>query len=182
MKFIPTALPDVILIEPTLFGDERGFFMETYQERLFAQAGLPTSFAQDNHSGSKQQILRGLHYQVQQTQGKLIRAIAGEIYDVAVDLRRSSPNFGKWIGIHLSAQNKSMLWIPPGYAHGFYVESEWAEITYKATDFYAPQYERTLLWNDAQLGISWPLIDGKPPILSPKDAAGCSLAEAEVFD
>ena len=182
MKFIPTELPGVILIEPKVFGDERGFFMETYQEQLFAQSGLPTQYVQDNQSGSRQGILRGLHYQIQQTQGKLVRAIVGEIYDVAVDLRRSSPSFGKWTAVCLSAINKSMLWVPPGFAHGFYVLSEWTEIFYKATDFYAPHHERTLAWNDPQLGISWPLIKGQPPTLSTKDAAGTLLADAEVFE
>lgn len=181
MNFIQTEIPDVIAIEPTIFGDERGFFMETYQERLFAQAGLPTTYVQDNQSGSHQGILRGLHYQIRQPQGKLVRVVAGEIYDVAVDIRRSSPTFGKWVGACLSTQNKSMLWIPPGFAHGFYVTSEWAEIVYKATDFYAPQYERTLAWNDPRIGIIWPLIDGKPPILSTKDSAGKMLAEAETY-
>ncbi len=182
MKFIPTQLPGVVLIEPSIFGDERGFFLETYQERLFAQAGLPTRYVQDNHSGSRQGILRGLHYQIQQPQGKLVRVIAGEVYDVAVDLRRSSPAFGHWTSACLSASNKSMLWVPPGFAHGFYVLSEWAEVVYKATDFYAPQYERTLAWNDPQLRIPWPLIEGKLPTLSVKDAAGAFLADAEVYD
>ena len=182
MKFNPTGLPGVILIEPTVFGDERGFFMETYQERLFAQAGLPTHYVQDNQSGSRQGTLRGLHYQIQQTQGKLVRAIVGEVFDVAVDLRRSSPAFGKWTSVHLSASNKSILWVPPGFAHGIYVLSEWAEIFYKATEFYAPQHERSLAWNDPQLKISWPLIDGQSPTLSPKDATGALLADAEVFE
>ena len=182
MEFIPTELPGVVLIEPKVFGDERGFFMETYQEQLFSQAGLPTRYVQDNQSGSRQGILRGLHYQVQQTQGKLVRVIVGEVYDVAVDLRRSSPAFGKWTAVCLSARNKSILWVPPGFAHGFYVLSDWAEIFYKATDFYAPQHERTLVWNDPQLAIDWPLINSQPPILSAKDAAGSLLAEAEVFE
>ncbi len=182
MNFIQVELPGVILIEPKVFGDERGFFMETYQERLFAQAGLPTHYVQDNQSGSRQGILRGLHYQVQQTQGKLVRVVVGEVFDVVVDLRRSSLKFGQWTGVCLSARNKSMLWVPQGFAHGFYVLSEWAEIMYKATDFYAPQHERTLAWNDPQVGIDWPLINGQPPILSAKDAAGSLLADAEVFD
>ena len=181
MKFIPTEIPDVIRIEPAVFGDERGFFMETYQERLFAQAGLPTTFVQDNHSGSRCGTLRGLHYQIEQTQGKLLRVVVGEIFDVAVDLRRSSPNFGRWVGATLSAKNKLMIWVPVGFAHGFYVMSEWAEIIYKTTDFYAPQHERSLLWNDPRLGIPWPLVDGKPPILSPKDETGKQLSECETF-
>jgi dTDP-4-dehydrorhamnose 3,5-epimerase len=182
MKFIQTEIPGVVLVEPTVFGDERGFFMETYQERQFAEAGLPTSFVQDNHSGSRQGILRGLHYQIQHPQGKLVRVIAGEIYDVAVDIRRSSPDFGKWVGVLLSAQNKAQVWVPPGFAHGFYVISEWAEVFYKATDFYAPAYERTLAWNEPRIGIHWPLVDGKQPILSPKDALGKLLSEAETYD
>lgn len=181
VNFIRTEIPDVIRIEPNVFGDERGFFLETYQERLFAQAGLPTTYVQDNHSGSRQGILRGLHYQIQQPQGKLVRVIAGEIYDVAVDIRRSSPTYGKWVGEYLSAQNKAMLWVPPGFAHGFYVTSEWAEVVYKATDFYAPQYERTLAWNDAHIGVIWPLLDGQPPILSAKDITGKKFAEIETY-
>jgi dTDP-4-dehydrorhamnose 3,5-epimerase len=181
MNFIPTSIPDVLLIESNVFGDERGFFMETFQAAQFAEAGLPTCFVQDNHSGSRQGILRGLHYQIEQTQGKLFRAIAGEVYDVSVDLRRSSPTFGQWVGIHLSAQMKSQLWIPAGFAHGFYVVSEWAEVMYKTTDFYAPQHERSLLWNDPALGITWPIRPGTQPTLSAKDARGKPLAEADLF-
>jgi len=182
MKFIPTKFPDVILIEPRVFGDSRGFFMETYQAQLFAEAGIQASFVQDNHSGSQQGILRGLHYQICQAQGKLVRVIAGSVYDVVVDLRRNSPTFGQWMGTELSAENKRQLWIPAGYAHGFYVTSTWAEFTYKVTDYYAPQYERSLLWNDPQLGIEWPLVDGQPPLLSTKDANGKPLSEAEVYE
>jgi dTDP-4-dehydrorhamnose 3,5-epimerase len=182
MQFLPTSIPDILLIEPKVFGDERGFFMETFQAERFAAAGLPTQFVQDNHSGSTQGILRGLHYQVRQAQGKLVRVIAGEIYDVAVDLRRSSPTFKRWMGVCLSAQNKQQIWIPPGFAHGFYVLSEWAEVVYKTTDFYAPEWERTLLWNDPGLGIDWPLVRGQPPQLSPKDANGLPLGQAEVYD
>ncbi len=182
MKFIPTAIPDVILIEPRVFGDARGFFMETYQARLFAEAGIPDDFVQDNHSGSQKGILRGLHYQICHPQGKLVRAIAGEVYDVVVDLRRSSPTFGKWVGARLSAENKLQLWVPAGFAHGFYVVSDWAEFTYKVTDFYAPEWERTLMWNDPQLAIDWPLGDGRPPILSAKDTQGKLLKDAELFD
>jgi dTDP-4-dehydrorhamnose 3,5-epimerase len=181
MKFTPTAIPDVLLIEPRVFGDSRGFFMETYQARLFTEAGIPTDFVQDNHSGSQQGILRGLHYQIRQAQGKLVRVVAGEVFDVVVDLRCKSPFFGKWVGMLLSAENKRQLWIPPGFAHGFYVLSNWAEFTYKATDFYAPEWERTLLWNDPDLGIEWPLINGQPPILSAKDAVGKRFDEAERF-
>jgi dTDP-4-dehydrorhamnose 3,5-epimerase len=182
MRFIPTSIPDIILIEPKVFGDARGFFMETYQAQRFAEAGIRANFVQDNHSGSRQGTLRGLHYQIQQAQGKLVRVIAGEIYDVAVDLRRSSPTFGKWIGVTLTAENKQQLWVPPGFGHGFYVLSEWAEIHYKATDYYAPQWERTILWDDPALGIPWPLIEGQAILLSPKDAQGTRLAEAELYE
>ncbi|HQF61492.1 MAG TPA: dTDP-4-dehydrorhamnose 3,5-epimerase [Anaerolineaceae bacterium] len=182
MKFVATDLPGVVIVEPQVFGDARGFFMETYQERVFAEAGLPTHFVQDNHSGSRQGILRGLHYQIQQPQGKLVRAVAGEVFDVAVDLRKSSPYFGKWFGLVLSAENKRMLWVPPGFGHGYYVLSEWAEFVYKTTDFYAPQWERTLRWDDLQVGVDWPLVAGQPPLLSTKDAQGAALAEAEVFE
>jgi len=182
MKFTPTAIGDVILIEPDVFGDERGFFIETYHAQRFATAGIPESFVQDNHSGSEEGILRGLHYQIRQPQGKLVRVVAGEVFDVAVDLRRASPTFGKWVGHYLSAQNKLELWIPPGFAHGFYVISEWADVIYKVTDFYARQWERTLLWNDPDLGIAWPILTGKPPVLSPKDAKGKRLVEADTYD
>jgi dTDP-4-dehydrorhamnose 3,5-epimerase len=182
MRFTPTSIPDVILIEPKVFGDSRGFFMETYQAQRFAEAGISANFVQDNHSGSRQGTLRGLHYQIQQAQGKLVRVIAGEIYDVAVDLRCSSPTFSKWIGMTLSAENKRQLWVPPGFGHGFYVLSEWAEIHYKATDYYAPQWERAILWDDPSLGISWPLIEGQTVLLSPKDAQGQRLTEAELYD
>lgn len=181
MKFTPTAIPDVILIEPRVFGDSRGFFMETYQAKLFAQAGIQADFVQDNHSGSQRGILRGLHYQIQQPQDKLVRVIAGEVYDVVVDIRRSSPTFGKWFGIILSAENKLQLWIPKGFAHGFYVTSEWAEFSYKVTDYYAPEWERTLKWDDPDLAIPWPLVDGQPPALSGKDARGTAFKEAELF-
>jgi dTDP-4-dehydrorhamnose 3,5-epimerase len=171
-----------MLIEPQVFGDARGFFLETYQSQRFAEAGLPTNFVQDNHSGSEQGVLRGLHYQLQQAQGKLVRVISGEIFDVAVDLRKSSPTFAQWEGFRLSAQNKLQIWIPPGFAHGFYVVSEWSEIVYKATQFYSPEWERTLLWNDPTLAIAWPLSGDRPPILSPKDSQGMSLAEADLYD
>lgn len=182
MKFIPTDIPDLLLIEPKVYRDERGFFMETYQQRLFVEAGLPDNFVQDNHSGSHKGILRGLHYQVSQPQGKLVRAVVGEVFDVAVDLRKSSPTFGRWVGARLSAENKRIFWIPPGFGHGYYVLSDWAEFVYKATDFYAPEYERTILWNDPQIGIEWPLLDGNAPLLSSKDAAGKLLSQAQVFD
>jgi dTDP-4-dehydrorhamnose 3,5-epimerase len=155
--------------------------METYQQKIFAEHGITAQFVQDNHSGSRRGTLRGLHYQIQQAQGKLVRAVAGEIFDVAVDLRRSSPTFGQWVGEILSAENKRQLWIPPGFAHGFYVLSDWAEVVYKATDFYAPQWDRTLLWNDPQVGIDWPLMDGADLLISDKDRAGLTLAQAETY-
>jgi dTDP-4-dehydrorhamnose 3,5-epimerase len=182
MKFTPTSLPDVLLIEPRVFGDERGFFMETFQEKIFSEAGIRANFVQDNHSGSQRGALRGLHYQVRQAQGKLVRVIAGEVFDVAVDLRRNSPTFGRWEGACLSAKNKPQLWIPPGFAHGFYVVSDWAEVLYKATDFYAPEWERTLLWDDPDLGIKWPLVEGIELLISPKDAQGKRFLEAEVYE
>lgn len=177
-----TSILEISLIEPPLFEDSRGFFLESYQAAKLAQAGITAQFVQDNHSGSKQGVLRGLHYQIHQPQGKLVRAIAGEIYDVAVDLRRASPTFGQWVGHHLSAENRLQIWVPPGFAHGFYVLSEWAEVIYKTTDYYAPQFERTLLWNDPAISIEWPLLAYQSPILSDKDAQGKLLSEAEVFD
>ena len=180
MKVTPTTLPEVLLLEPRVFGDSRGFFFESWNEREFERAGIRARFVQDNHSRSEKGVLRGLHYQVRQPQGKLIRVIAGEIFDVAVDIRRGSPGFGKWEGVRLSAESRSMLWIPVGFAHGFCVLSEFAEVLYKATDFYAPEYERCLLWNDPDLGIVWPL-PAAPPLLSAKDAAGARLRGAEVF-
>lgn len=182
MEFIKTSLPDVVLIKPRVFGDARGFFMETYQQKIFAEVGIQAEFVQDNHSGSQKGILRGLHYQIQQTQGKLVRAVVGEVFDVAVDIRRNSPTFGKWVGVVLSAENKNMLWVPPGFAHGFFVLSDWAEFVYKATDFYAPQWERTILWNDPEIGVAWPLADGQTPVLSAKDTVGKSFKEADLFN
>lgn len=182
MEFISTAIPDIILIKPKVFGDERGFFLETYQAQKFAEAGITADFVQDNHSGSRQGTLRGLHYQIQHTQGKLVRVIAGEIFDVAVDIRRSSATFGKWAGARLSAENKLQIWVPSGFAHGFYVTSEWAEVVYKATDFYAPEWERSLLWNDPEIDIEWPILEGKPPVLSEKDIKGIPLKNAELFE
>jgi len=186
MKLIKTNIPEIVEIEPQLFGDGRGFFMETYRAEWFAEgfqpAGLAPCFVQDNHSGSRQGILRGLHYQVRQPQGKLVRVVAGAIYDVAVDLRRSSPTFGRWTATMLSAENHHMLWVPAGFAHGFYVVSDWAEVLYKTTAYYAPEYECTLLWNDPDLAIPWPLVAGQPPILSAKDTGGKLLSEAEVYE
>jgi dTDP-4-dehydrorhamnose 3,5-epimerase len=182
MRFTPLELPDVIRIEPRLFTDERGFFLESYHRQQFQAAGLPADFVQDNHSGSRKGALRGLHYQILQPQGKLVRLVAGEVFDVAVDLRRNSPTFGRWVGAALSAERKDQLWIPPGFAHGFYVLSDWAEVLYKATDYYAPQWERTLLWNDTTVGVQWPLKQGEVPFLSEKDSRGLPLAQAEVYD
>lgn len=178
MRFSPTAIPEVILIEPRVFGDARGFFLETWQAEKFAAAGIAALFVQDNHSRSGQGVLRGLHYQLNHPQGKLVRVIAGEVYDVAVDLRRSSPSFGRWVGETLSAENKKMLWVPPGFAHGFYVLSEAAEFMYKCTEFYAPEDERVIRWDDPDLGIKWPLVRGAPPLLSARDAAAGSFSEA----
>lgn len=182
MDFERTPIPDLIILHPKVFGDTRGFFMETFREDEFATCGISGPFVQDNHSGSQRGILRGLHYQIRQAQGKLIRVIAGEVFDVAVDLRRSSPTFGRWHGICLSAGNKLQFWIPAGFAHGFYVLSEWAEVVYKATDYYAPAWERCLFWNDPAVGIQWPLMADQPPRLSEKDTCGKSLAEVETFD
>ncbi|MEH2177371.1 MULTISPECIES: dTDP-4-dehydrorhamnose 3,5-epimerase [unclassified Nostoc] len=181
MSIVNTKIPEVLQIEPQVFADDRGFFFEAYNQQKFAQEiGIVTNFVQDNHSCSKQNVLRGLHYQIQQPQGKLIRAVVGTIFDVAVDIRKSSPTFGKWVGSELSAENKRILWIPLGFAHGFLVLSEIAEVLYKTTDYYAPQSDRTILWNDPDLAIDWPL--SAPPILSAKDQAGKSLRTAEVFD
>lgn len=180
MRFVPTAIPDVVVIEPQLFGDERGFFMETWHAEKFAAAGIDAAFVQDNHSRSARGTLRGLHYQIERTQGKLLRVVAGEVFDVAVDVRRSSPTFGRWVGVTLSAENRRQLWVPPGFAHGFYVCSDAADFVYKCTDFYAPQHERTLRWDDPAIGVAWPLEHGGPT-LSPKDAAGTLLRDAETF-
>ena len=182
MQFESTKIPEIVLIKPQIFGDERGFFMETYQAQRFGAAGLPLTYIQDNHSGSQHGTLRGLHYQIKQAQGKVVRVVAGEIYDVAVDLRRWSPTFCQWVGVVLSAQNKTQLWIPPGFAHGIYVVSDWAELVYKTTDYYAPQWERSLLWNDPELKIPWPIPEGEEPILSAKDKAGQPLQAAELYE
>ena len=169
------------MVEPKIFEDERGFFFESYQKEGFIQAGIPFDFVQDNHSKSQKGTLRGLHYQIKQAQGKLVRVVYGEIFDAAVDIRRSSSTFGKWVGAYLSAENKRMLWVPPGFAHGFYVTSPEAEVLYKATDYYAPQWERTIAWNDPDIDIEWPVKD-KHPILSAKDKMGKPLMEAEVYE
>lgn len=181
MHFTRTEIPDLILVQPDRFEDARGYFFEAYRQDLFVAAGIPAVFVQDNQSGSAQGVLRGLHYQMEHPQGKLVRVISGEIYDVAVDIRRSASTFGRSIGLRLSSRDKNELWIPEGFAHGFYVLSETAEIHYKATDYYAPQCERTILWNDPSLGIRWPLIDGQAPTVSAKDAAGKLLSEAETY-
>lgn len=182
MKIIPTKIPEVLLIKPRVFKDERGFFMETYQERKMEDAGIVYKFVQDNHSRSTRGTLRGLHYQIENTQGKLIRVVSGEIYDIAVDIRRSSPTFGKWVGALLSEENHHQLWVPPGFAHGFYVVSEIADVLYKATDFYNPRAERCIIWNDTDLDIQWRVPVGEKPVLSPKDLKGSSFKNAEVFD
>ncbi|MGE0081079.1 MAG: dTDP-4-dehydrorhamnose 3,5-epimerase [Thiohalomonadaceae bacterium] len=177
MKAIPTEIPDVLILEPTVYGDERGFFFESYNERVFKKlVGYAPTFVQDNHSRSVQNVLRGLHYQVKQPQGKLVRAVAGEVFDVAVDIREDSSTFGKWVGVVLSAENKRQLWIPEGFAHGFLVLSETAEFLYKTTDYYAPESERSIAWNDKELGIDWPLC-GRTPVLSAKDARAQPLEQ-----
>ena len=181
MKVIPSDLPDVLILEPKVFGDERGFFFESYNARVLAeQAGVTEAFVQDNHSRSARHVLRGLHYQIRQPQGKLVRVVAGEVFDVVVDIRKSSPTFGKWAGFTLSAENKRMAWIPPGFAHGFLVLSDFAEFLYKTTDYWAPEHERCILWNDSDLGVKWPLQG--VPVLSAKDQSGTPFRDAEVFD
>ncbi len=181
MNIISTNIPDVVIIEPKVFGDDRGFFLESYNQRTLAEkTGLTTPFVQDNHSRSRQNVLRGLHYQIQQPQGKLLRVVAGAIFDVAVDIRKHSPTFGQWAGCLLSAENHRQFWVPPGFAHGFLVVSEIAEVLYKTTEYYAPHHERCILWNDLDLAIDWPL-NGAEPILSEKDRAGQPLKVAELF-
>ena len=179
MQLIPTSLNDVVILEPKVFGDERGFFLEAYNEDTFKSLGLPTRFMQDNHSGSRKGVLRGLHYQLKHPQGKLVRALRGEIFDVAVDLRRDSSQFGEWFGLVLSAENRRSLWVPPGFGHGFLVLTEFAEVSYKATELYAPALERSIVWNDPAIGIVWPL-DGDP-MLSEKDKSGSLLVDAETY-
>jgi dTDP-4-dehydrorhamnose 3,5-epimerase len=181
LKVTPTNIPDVLVIEPKVFGDERGFFFESFNQAKFEAAiGRQVHFVQDNHSKSVKNVLRGLHYQIQQPQGKLVRVVQGEVFDVAVDLRKSSPTFGQWVGEILSADNKKQLWVPEGFAHGFVVLSESAEFLYKTTDYYAPAYERCIRWNDVELGIKWNL--AQSPALSSKDATGSSLSDAELFE
>lgn len=182
MKFIDTAIADVKILEPQVYGDERGFFMETFRVDKFSQYCTERPFVQDNHSKSSQGILRGLHYQLENTQGKLVRVVAGEVYDVAVDMRRSSPHFGQHVGVLLSAENKRQLWVPEGFAHGFYVTSENAEFVYKCTDYYAPEHEVSLSWNDPELNIQWPLVNGQTPALSNKDQQGYTFKNAPTFE
>jgi dTDP-4-dehydrorhamnose 3,5-epimerase len=180
MKVTPTAIPEVLVLEPQVFGDDRGFFYESFNGRRFEQVtGVAATFVQDNHSKSARNVLRGLHYQIRQPQGKLVRVVAGAIYDVVVDMRRSSPFFGRWVGVELSAENRRQIWVPSGFAHGFVVTSESAECLYKTTDYWAPEHERTILWNDPALAIDWPLTG--EPMLSGKDAKGGLLADAEAF-
>lgn len=182
MRAIPTSIPDVLIIEPKVFGDARGFFFESFNRKAFqAATGVDANFVQDNHSRSVKGVLRGLHYQVRQPQGKLVRVVRGSAYDVAVDIRKSSPTFGKWVGVELSEDNQLQLWVPPGFAHGFLVTTDSADFLYKATDYYAPEHERCIAWDDPEVGIEWPLA-GKQPSLSAKDKVGVKLSDAEVFE
>jgi dTDP-4-dehydrorhamnose 3,5-epimerase len=180
VRFTPTAIQDVVVVEPVVHGDHRGYFMETWHVGKFRDAGLDPTFVQDNHSGSARNTLRGLHYQIERPQGKLVRAVVGEIFDVAVDLRRSSPTYGKWVGVTLSAANRLQVWIPKGFAHGYYVTGEGAEVAYKCTDLYVAEHERTLRWDDPTIGISWPL-GSEPPVISAKDAAGLAFQGIPTF-
>jgi len=182
MDFIPTQIPDVIILSPKIFQDDRGDFLETYRYKEFQIGEIEQQFVQDNHAGSHQGVLRGLHYQIRQAQGKLVRVVTGKIFDVAVDLRKGSATFGQSVGVILDDEEKKQLWIPPGFAHGYYVVSEWAEVSYKVTNYYAPQWERTLLWNDPKLKIDWPLIEKEPPVLSMNDLQGSLLSEAEIYE
>lgn len=182
MKVLPTNLPDVLIFEPTVHGDHRGYFMETWRADRFAEHAGDLGFVQDNQSSSSRGVLRGLHYQIRRPQGKLVRVISGRVFDVAVDLRRSSPTFGQWAGVELSADNRRLVWVPPGFGHGFYVLSDLAEFVYKCTDFYAPEHERVIRFDDPQIGVEWPLLDGVETVLSDKDRAGVALGEADLFD
>ncbi|MFT4729148.1 MAG: dTDP-4-dehydrorhamnose 3,5-epimerase [Granulosicoccus sp.] len=181
MQIIDTALDSVKIIEPKVFGDDRGFFLESWNKQLFEEHGLPSHFVQDNHSRSSQGVLRGLHYQLKNPQGKLVRVTGGEVFDVAVDMRKSSTQFGKWMGVLLSESNKRQLWVPPGFAHGFYVLSESADFQYKCTDYYAPEHERSLMWNDETVGVKWPIIEGSEPLLAAKDTAGLPIDQCDTF-
>lgn len=181
MNVLPTSIPEVLILEPKVFGDERGFFFESFNQKVFTdKTGVTAEFVQDNHSRSRQGVLRGLHYQIEQVQGKLLRVVEGEIFDVAVDIRKGSPTFGQWVGCVISAENKRQFWVPPQFAHGFLVLSDVAEVLYKTTDYYSPQHERSILWNDPDLGIEWPL-NGIEPILSAKDQDGKPFKSADVF-
>ena len=182
MKIVDTRIGDVKILEPKVFGDNRGFFMETFRAGEFKEKIADCTFVQDNHSRSGRGVLRGLHYQIKNPQGKLVRVISGTVFDVAVDIRKSSPDFGKWVGVVLSQENKKMFWVPPGFAHGFFVMSDQAEFVYKCTDYYAPEYEKSILWNDPAIGIDWPLQEGQSPLLSPKDEAAILLESAKVFE
>jgi dTDP-4-dehydrorhamnose 3,5-epimerase len=181
MEFEPTEIPDVVLIRPRVFADERGYFFESWEERKFAASGLDVKFVQDNHSHSVRNVLRGLHYQLRRPQGKLVRVAAGKAFDVAVDVRRSSPTFGRWVGVELSAENHHMLWVPPGFAHGYLALSETVDFVYRCTDFYSPADERTIVWNDPEVNVSWPVSRDVPLIVSGRDAAGGLLRAAECF-
>lgn len=181
MEFVPTRLPEVVLIKPKVFGDSRGYFLESWQQKKFADAGIEANFVQDNHSHSSQWILRGMHYQIRQTQGKLVRVTRGAVYDVAIDIRRSSPRFGQWVGVELNDTNHHMLWVPPGFAHGFVALTDQVDFLYKCTDLYAPQYERTIRWDDPAVGIEWPLPAGVTPLLAARDAQAGGIQDVEVF-
>jgi len=182
MKVIKTNLPEVFIFEPQVHGDHRGYFMETWRADLFSELGVEQSFVQDNQSSSHQGVLRGLHYQIRQPQGKLVRVLSGKVFDVAVDLRRSSPTFGQWTGVELSGENRRLFWVPSGFGHGFYVLSEMAEFAYKCTDYYAPEHERVIRFDDPEIGIDWPLLDDVPTVVSGKDEAGVSFENADLFD
>lgn len=182
MEIKPLEISDVLLLRPQVYVDKRGFFAEIFQANRFAQAGLPSQFVQENHSGSHRHTLRGMHYQIQQAQGKLISVIVGDVFDVAVDLRKSSDTFGKWVGVHLSSEKREHVWVPVGFAHGFFVLSEWAEVIYRVTDTYAPEWERTLIWDDPDVAIRWPIPDEQSPQLSSKDLAGLKLSEADIYE
>jgi dTDP-4-dehydrorhamnose 3,5-epimerase len=182
MKIVPTELSGAMVIEPDVLGDHRGYFVETWRADLFAEAGIDQPFVQDNQSSSARGVLRGLHYQIKQSQGKLVRVISGRVFDVAVDLRRSSPTCGRWVGVELSADNHRQFWVPPGFGHGFYVLSETAEFVYKCSDYYAPEHERVIRFDDPAIGIDWPLVPGVPTVLSDKDRGGVSWAQADLFD
>ena len=181
MRVVRTDIPDVVYFEPQIHGDRRGYFMETWRADLFAEHGVDLPFVQENQSSSSRGVLRGLHYQIRQTQGKLVRVISGRVFDVAVDLRRSSPTFGRWTGVELSTENRRLFWVPPGFGHGFYVLSEQAEFVYKCTDYYAPQHERVVRYDDPEIGIGWPLVDGVETVLSDKDSAGLAFRDADLF-